>query len=106
MDFRSSSAVSYHQGVEHHHTLDINFMSYYFLQNEEHFQAPNKPCEYYKWRTTRSVIFWDKIIQNGNLKRISVEEIIVQEMAKRVAAGKKDHDANDRRKHAEYNTRQ
>ena len=55
--------------------------------------------------TTRAVLSWDKIIQDETLNRIAVEEILVQEMAKSVAAEDKDHDDKYRRKHADHETR-
>ena len=76
------------------------------LPNEDPYQTPNKPRADKNWRTTRAVISRNKIIQNETLMRIAVEVILVQEMAKKVAAEDKDHDANSRRKHAEHETRQ
>ena len=76
------------------------------LPNEDPHQTPNKPCADNNCRKTCAVLSRENIIQNETLRNISVEKILVQEIAKRVAAEDKAHDANDRRKHAEYNTRQ
>ena len=75
------------------------------LPNEDPYQTPNKTRAYDNRRTTRAVLSWDNIIQDETLKMISVEEILVQEMAKRVAAEDKANDANERRKHTEHETR-
>ena len=55
--------------------------------------------------TTRAVLSWDKIIQDETLNRIAVEEILVQEISKRVAAEDKACDTNERRNNAEHETR-
>ena len=47
---------------------------------------------------------WIPTCWNHTINRIAVEVIIVQEMAKRVAAEKKSHDANERIKHADHKT--
>ena len=99
---QSSSVVSHHQGVEHHHPLASDVISDALLPNEDPSQTPNKPCADGNWRKTRAVLSQDKIIQNKTLKRISVEEILVQEMAKRVDAEYKSHYANERRNHADH----
>ena len=101
----SSSAVSHHQGVEHHHPLDSGLLSDSLFPNECPSQTPNKHPADDNWRITRAFISQDKIIQDENLKRISVEENIVQEIAKGVDAEDKARDANERRNHYEHDTR-
>ena len=103
---QSSSAVSHHQGVEQHRTLAIDVLLDDLLTNEYKSQTPNRTRVYDNWGTTHAVLSRDKIIQNENLSRIDVEEILVQNIAKIVAAGDKAHDANERIKHAEHETRQ
>ena len=90
---QSSSAVSHHQGVENHHPLASDVLSDALLPNEDPYQTPNTPRADDNWRTTRAVLSVDNIIQDETLKSIAVDEIIVQEMAKRVAAEDKDRDS-------------
>ena len=75
---QSSSAVYHHQGVGHHHPLASDVLSDAILPNEEPSQNPNKTRADGNYMTTRAVLSLYKIIQNKNIKRIAVEEILVQ----------------------------
>ena len=103
---QSSSTVFHHQGLDHHPSLASDFLLDALLPNQYPSQPPSKICADDNWRTTNVVISWDNIIQNEILETISIEEIIVQEMAKRVAVEDKAHGANDRRMHAKNKTQQ
>ena len=102
---QSSSAVSHHQVIDHNHPLASDVLSDALLPNEDPFYTPNKPRAYYNWRTTSAILSQDNIIQDETPKRIAVEEILVQEMEKRVAAKYKAHDADERRNNADHETR-
>ena len=52
----SSSAVYHHQGVEHHHPLASDVLSYAILLNNDPSQTLNKPRADDNYRTTRSVL--------------------------------------------------
>ena len=75
---QSSSAVSHHPGVEHHHPLASGVLSDSLFPNEDPYQTPNKPRADDNWRTTCAVISRDKIIQDETLKRIAVEGVFLQ----------------------------